>query len=115
MDISPLQGLSYYRLSQTDFDGTIEHFDPKSIENTPGEQLTLYPIPADTYVQMNMNGISAYTISFRDALGRVHKVHPESSSESGLLIKTEGLPDGVYILQLSSPKKTLEETLYIIH
>lgn len=115
LDRNPHIGLSYYRLSQTDFNGSTEHFDPKSFEFSLGDELIMYPIPADRHVQMNMKGIDDFSISFTDSTGRVHMVHPQSLSENSLIIRTEDLPDGVYILRLASHTKTLEETLYILH
>ncbi len=55
-DGSPHRGLSYYRLSQTDYDGRYEIFDPISVEvseyNTVG--LNIIPNPAIDYIQLEL-------------------------------------------------------------
>ncbi|MBD80926.1 MAG: hypothetical protein CL840_18560 [Crocinitomicaceae bacterium] len=48
-DEQPLEGISYYRLSQTDFDGKVEHFDVEQVmfdlAQSVGIQIELYPNP----------------------------------------------------------------------
>jgi hypothetical protein len=56
LDSNPHRGLSYYRLSQTDYDGRYEIFDPISVEvseyNTVG--LNIIPNPAIDYIQLEL-------------------------------------------------------------
>ena len=56
LDDNPYRGLSYYRLSQTDYDGRYEIFDPISVEvseyNTVG--LNIIPNPAIDYIQLEL-------------------------------------------------------------
>lgn len=48
-DYSPLDGRSYYRLSQVDFDGTVTHFDIVSVV-TERMALKVYPNPTTEYL-----------------------------------------------------------------
>jgi hypothetical protein len=54
-DYNPIKGISYYRLSQTDYNGQMEIFDPKSIEVKEKNNISIvYPNPT-TNSKINVN------------------------------------------------------------
>lgn len=71
MDHNPMMGTSYYRLTQTDFDGKQESFDPKpfnNIKSTSGiKNLLASPNPFETDLQLkfesDMTGMLPMTIT----------------------------------------------------
>ncbi len=71
MDHSPLIGTSYYRLTQTDFDGQKETFDPKPFNKTKSnfgiKNMVASPNPFETNLQLkfesDINGMLPMTIS----------------------------------------------------
>lgn len=54
-DYNPIKGISYYRLSQTDYNGQIEIFEPKSVELKEKNNISIvYPNPT-TNSKININ------------------------------------------------------------
>lgn len=79
-DLQPLPGVSYYRLSQTDFDGRTTIFPLKSVERhheSPlPEKLILFPNPATTTVKISgleqgAGGITVTNILGQDLSNRI--------------------------------------------
>lgn len=80
-DLNPLYGRSYYRLKQTDFDGTVSYSDISAIEYNGPEYpvLTVYPNPtSDNNVTLRLEGIREATevlVTVSDLSGKViHKM-----------------------------------------
>ncbi len=101
----PFIGINYYRLKQTDFDGTFTYSDiiavnVKSIEN----KLSVYPNPVSNQ-QFTVSGLSQeeeYTISLCDLNGRVIKsIQTDDSHEINFRIETE-LSNGIYFVIVQS-------------
>jgi len=53
VDANPLQGISYYRLMQTDFDGEFTHSDIKAVEFKSLEMVSVNPNPANSSVNIS--------------------------------------------------------------
>ena len=96
-DEEPLSGLSYYRLRQTDFDGTETRsaIVPVWFE-TPGNELVVYPNPcnAEIFIAGALAGEQAFVL---DATGRV-------VMDLGVLVSgnvhVSALPSGSYSLRM---------------
>lgn len=102
MDNEPYSGISYYRLTQTDFDGKFEVFPIQFVENN-ARDFILYPTALRTGDLLNID-LTSYTeshfpitVEVRDILGRnviqesifrpeIHKLKTDNIVEAGVYL-----------------------------
>lgn len=85
--------------------------DPEPTE----DKLILYPNPAQNHVILHFNGrniIYGYTVF--DAMGQRIEEHKNLYSQSEN-INTSALPDGMYIVQVTTSQGTISKKLYVAH
>lgn len=105
LDRNAPNGRSYYRLDQTDFDGTTTASNVISLmrgENTQFDIVRVYPIPAKDVlqVQFNTSQSGAVQLQLFDIVGRellVQSLEAESGL-NGYSVDVSGLPMGTYLL-----------------
>jgi hypothetical protein len=72
VDRDPYSGLSYYRLRQTDFDGTVTHAGPVAVRLLASGQVLLFPNPnSGTFFLVTPPGDASAEYRVFDALGRL--------------------------------------------
>jgi hypothetical protein len=108
LDPSPFSGVSYYRLKQIDFDGTVSFSNIRSIrfgeEETSDDalQVELYPNPSCDllFIQLSENPEGQVKFEFINVLGqKVKEVKPINSNKRGYQIEVSDLPNGNYLLR----------------
>jgi hypothetical protein len=106
-DVQPLQGVSYYRLRQTDFNGTTEVFDPAVVNfNAASAQgVSMFPNPAVDYAHIMLQSEASGngTIRITDLSGRV-VFEQNVSIKSGVqpfTLETRNLSMGTYLVSVS--------------
>ena len=126
-DFNPLQGVSYYRLKQTDFDGKFEYSDIISITyslNTPAinSNMRLYPNPANngSDVKLEMTGMPVdkeVLVVVSNVLGQQMYSKVILTDNNGNIIYAvdpyNQLPAGTYIIVASSNDTLLSKRLII--
>jgi hypothetical protein len=109
LDRSPYSGVSYYRLTQVDYDGESETFTPVSVVNPTAtmDNISIYPNPASHSfaVVLQAKNSETVTINIIDLTGKLirQEQHELVRGENGLIFKVENeLSRGTYIIQVDS-------------
>ncbi len=100
-DIKPIDGLSYYRLAQVDFDGTTKYTAMIPVRKVKSSQVLVYPNPASDYVSIILPDSFEGQLSIHDMQGRkIVDVLLDHSSR--FMIDREIVSSGLYFLQFNN-------------
>jgi len=110
-DTEPLNGVSYYRLKQTDYNKTFVYSPIVSLEKNPGK-LLIYPNPAkdEVFIIIENRGID---ISVINTTGNEFKMEHTQQDNSRVGINTSQLAAGIYTLKLVAGGKTYYKRIII--
>jgi len=124
-DTAPYEGVSYYKLKQTDFDGKSEMFSPIAVDLYTLEDgsciLTVYPnpCPVNCYAKLTecKLGEAQIQLMMTDATGHiVHEVYDTRNFDGSFdikLDKTNNLKPGIYIVLAKTGKETFSEKVLL--
>ncbi|MBB6463754.1 T9SS type A sorting domain-containing protein [Flammeovirga kamogawensis] len=113
-DKAPLDGVSYYRLLQVDFDRNFEYFSAKSIKFDFVEDFNIiaYPIPTQNfvYIKSNQIGFLKNRVNLYTLNGKIvtTQIIITPSSEDIISLNISFLPKGIYIC------KYLNQTIRVL-
>jgi hypothetical protein len=98
-DKNPLNGKSFYKLENTDFDGHV-YFSPVVMVNdgSVADQVSIYPNPASANVNISFSGTQIYTIKIFNSAGQLMKV--VTNNVLSKTLNVSDMPSGVYFIQI---------------
>lgn len=109
-DAQPAEGINYYRLKQTDFDGAFEYSNVISINNSgAAAPLTLMPNPVNDVLNIN-NGQGLASIY--NALGQ--KVAEFNINDAQATYNVNQLPKGQYIISIQRANGALTTQRFLV-
>lgn len=118
IDENPVTGKVYYRLRQTDFNGTFSYSNIIAMEYYANQELVIafYPNPIQSNTNLTVDvsglvGIASLPITIADQLGKVHAIGSLSVSAEGKAsqqVSLEHLPNGVYLISIGNSNKIVK-------
>ncbi|MCH8904404.1 MAG: FG-GAP repeat protein [Bacteroidetes bacterium] len=122
IDQSPLNGIAYYRLKQTDFNGRFEYFDVVAVNTGSSTDITLriYPNPAkltdDIYLDLSGIRATQANIILLDNLGNeVYKdvLYSEDGEFSCVIHPMHNMAAGIYFVLGSTETSCFKKKMII--
>jgi hypothetical protein len=118
IDDSPLPGINYYRIKQTDFDGAFEYSDVASVRmnGNLGQDMRIFPNPAEAQVRIVLPSVGKSGTAIVRVFNQVGQLvlSREQSTEGQLLeFDTSALPQGVYTLHVQEGARSYSEKLVV--
>jgi hypothetical protein len=110
-DHTPYNGINYYRLKQTDFNGDHTYSGIKAVEFTDEiPVLNIYPNPAENFVTIQSNS-DIVSIRLMNIEGKI--LTEASPNTNAHTINTDFLSSGMYILSVKTGNSTIQKRLAI--
>ncbi len=108
VDSSPMEGISYYRLSQKDFDGTTHQIGMVSVQFEGEQPPIIYPNPAGDILQVSFSrkrDMRSVTLGLYDSMGRL------LLSQKGQQMDISQLPNGSYRVRIQTPNQIWQQKI----
>ncbi len=102
MDNNPRSGLNYYRLKQTDYDGTFSYSDIETADFGTDETIKVYPTAATDFLKVEIGHDlnNDLTIIIRDLTGREYKSFEITTKSNRKEISLIDLTPGSYFISI---------------
>lgn len=116
-DNRPLNGISYYRLKQVDFDGTESYSNIVALnKDQMNPAIAVYPNPASNIFHMYFSGFETEVvhINILDNSGRVvYQLNPNILNNPGQVVDVRNFQSGVYFIHVTSETENFVEKIVI--
>ncbi|MFZ1807116.1 MAG: T9SS type A sorting domain-containing protein [Cyclobacteriaceae bacterium] len=97
-DNQPIQGLSYYRLKQTDFDGSVDYSPIVAVNYKGVTEIEIFPNPSTGVFTIPQMQLTTEHVQVYNNLGQ--KVEFTINTDSDTQISLANQPSGVYLVRI---------------
>ncbi len=101
IDYNPFGGISYYRLKQTDTDGSFSYSPIRSVEIAADNKFSFYPNPADDFIHIESSS-ETYSVEILNVFGQSKGIYNNIKT-----IDTKSLSSGTYFIKISENHKNV--------
>jgi len=116
-DYAPYRGVSYYRLTQYDFDGSFTHSAIRSVYIDPINIINVFPNPTESLVNVVVGAAENMQISIVVYNGLGERVIVSKNTilkgEQTIGLNVSGLSTGNYLFQITTPLGDQVESEFI--
>ena len=112
LDQYPLSGTNFYRLKQTDLDGSFSYSAIVALDFRRGQTIQVYPNPVTGvfFIQSELVATAGFELEIIDASGRILSgISYEQQGDDVLQIDLRGYPAGMYYLRCQTNKEVWTE------
>lgn len=119
-DEKPLDGLSYYRLTSVDFDGTRHHSPIRTVKRYGKFDFNIYPNPVGPGNEINLSVVSPdigqLNLEIFDLAGRmiISKTYPLEQGQNHLFFLTRDLYPGTFLVRAESGQFVVSRKLVVV-
>jgi hypothetical protein len=114
VDTKPRTGISYYRIRQTDLDGTFTFSDILRYESEESATVSFYPNPASNMIILNVPGNEIFTVRIIDYSGMIKKQYTLNNNGPDLpTIQTTEFERGYYILEITTSTSSIVKRIIL--
>lgn len=111
-DDLPLMGLSYYRLKQTDHDGTSTYGDAVAVRMELANEILVHPNPGQDIINVVFTASGAHQVQLMDDLGRMLSV-PVTIMDGRAQLDVSTVPPGCYLLVATAEQEVTTKRLVV--
>lgn len=113
-DDDPLTGISYYRLTQTDYDGTTSTFKMVAVQIDPKKTgIRIYPNPAVNEFVVEGQDVKSNDITIFSSLWGEVALLPSQEQSNKVTYDVSALPNGIYYLKVTTDGKAQTQRLVV--
>lgn len=111
IDYEPYIGISYYRLTQTDYDGKTESYKPLVLNNIKYDGIIIFPNPSEDYINIVLNN-ECYILYLYDNIGR--KIYEDVINNNNYKLNMNKFNKGEYNLVIKDSNNIIVKNSKII-
>ncbi|MCE7994323.1 MAG: T9SS type A sorting domain-containing protein [Roseivirga sp.] len=115
-DENALYGTSYYRIRQTDFDGSSSYTEALRAEVTQDQiSLNLKPNPSDEVLEIHLKGDLQQYIRYEVSNLQGQRQLSANIDRTAISLETVSLPSGIYLIRVYTKKGQISKKFIVKH